>query len=137
MAGTVTVTRQRTPLDPHKEGKSSLDVISIAFVADVADGSVPVTTIEDVRGELIRMVTNPGSPAPSTNYDFVLTDVDGFDVLDGAGANRSATVTEEAALSMSTGIRRPVDGGDLTFTLSGNIVNSAQGVVRLYVIQVG
>jgi hypothetical protein len=131
----VTVTRQRTPLDPHKKGESSLDVISIAFVADAGDASVPATTIEGVRGRLVRLVTNPGVPAPSDNYDFVLNDADGFDVLDGAGTNRDQSNTEEVPLSMATGEPRPVDGGDLSFVLTGNAVNSAQGVVKLYVLQ--
>ena len=135
MAGTVTVTRQRTPIDPHKKGEASLDVISIAFVADVAAATVPTTIIEDVRGQLVRMVTNPGVPAPSDDYDFVLNDEDGFDVLDGAGTNRDQSNSEEVPLSMATGVPRPVAGGDLSFVLTGNAVNSAQGLVKLYVLQ--
>jgi len=133
MAGSVVITRSTTPLDPHKKETSTLEVIRVAWVGDVADGTVPATAFA-VRGELLRAVTNPGSPAPTTLYDITLTDEDGFDVLEGDGDDRSATVTEEIPIEMANGAPRVV-AGDLTFALTGNAVLSAQGVFVLYLRQ--
>lgn len=130
MAGAVTVTRTQTHLDV--EGRRYLEAITVAWTADASDGSVPDTVIHNVRGTLERLVTQPGSTAPTDNYDVTLTDADGFDVLGGAGADRDTANTEEAAIALGTYFQRTV-AGDLTFSLANNSVNSATGTATLYV----
>jgi hypothetical protein len=65
----------------------------IDWVSD-ADGTAD-GTVGPVYGVLLRAVFNPGSPAPTDNYDVTLTDDDGVDVLSGLGANRHTTTTQE------------------------------------------
>jgi len=133
MAGTVTVTPGAIAL-AHRRREPDLQVINIAWVGDAGDGSVPATTLEKVRGMLVRLVTNPGTPAPTDDYDITLVDRDGLDVLDGAGANRDTANSEEEPISMTGGIPRVLDGEDLTLNISGNTQAGAQGVIRLFVI---
>ena len=130
MAGSATVTRQQTPLGVLSP--DYLEVITVAWTADSADGSVPDTALGSVEGTLERIVTDPGSTAPTANYDITVEDADGIDVLGGAGANRHTTNTEEAAIALGTYFQRTVAGA-LTFRLANNAVNSATGTFRLYV----
>jgi hypothetical protein len=59
-------------------------------------GKATKTTTKAYSGEIIRFVTIPdGTAAPSASYDVVVNDEDGTDVLMGAGADRSATATEQ------------------------------------------
>lgn len=50
------------------------------WVSDSATGAVTGTS-KKIVGELIRGVTDPGTPAPTDNYDIVITDEEGVDVL--------------------------------------------------------
>ena len=52
-------------------------------------------TTNKYTGELIRFITDPGDVAPTDNYDIVITDSDGYDVLHGAGLNRDTANTEQ------------------------------------------
>lgn len=127
MAGSATVTKK----SGTNENKS-VEIITVSWTGDASDGTVPATSLGMVIGELERIVTDPGSTAPSANYDITVTDEDSVDVLGGAGANRHTTNTEEAALPLGTYFLRNV-ANVLTFNLSGNSVNSATGIFRLYV----
>jgi hypothetical protein len=81
----------------------------------------------------MKIVTNPGATAPTDNWDFVLNDSDGVDVLGGAGANRDTANSEQVYPTIS-GATIPVwlEKGTYTLAMSGNSVNSATGTVTLY-----
>ena len=81
-------------------------------------------------GILQRLVTVPGAAgaAPTALYDLTITDEDGVDVLLGAGANRSASATEQVAAS-SLGV---VAGDRLTLTVAA-AGDSKSGTVHLYI----
>ena len=59
------------------------------------DGSVVKVTTGGFYGEVISLLTDPGSTAPTDNYDITITDADGYDVMQGAGANRDTANTEQ------------------------------------------
>jgi hypothetical protein len=90
--------------------------------------------LPDVQGLYITLViTNPGSPAPTDNYDIVINDSDGVDVMGGTLANRDTSNSEQALPyigSLAYGPRQ-IDG-ILTFSLSGNSVNSATGTCKVF-----
>lgn len=105
----------------------------ISWTADTGDGSVP-NTVLGIRGWVFMAVTNPdGTKVPDDNYDIVLNDVDGFDVMGGTLANRSSTTTQQAfpILVGTTYGMRFVDG-KLTFVLSGNTDTDAAGTLAIY-----
>ena len=129
MAGTVT--QATTTLVDH------IKVVTLTCTADASDGSYPSTALTGVPnngkgGRLLQIATDPGATAPQSNYDIVLTEGGGADLLLGVGANRH-TSTSEVAIIESNGAHPVYAGTDtLTLALSNNNVNSALVTIKLY-----
>lgn len=120
MAGTVTET-----LTPEL-GEGVLK-ISLAWVSDASGDVSGTPTSIFVKGEVRRVVTVPsGTAAPTVNYDVTILDDSGLDILAGAGADRSATVAEQALLS-NTLVNDELD------LVVANAGNAKEGTVHIYV----
>jgi hypothetical protein len=103
--------------------------------ADAAAATFPATVLTGkIEGRLIAIETDPGSTAPTDNYDIAITDALGLDVLQGAGQNRDTVTTESAAIVFaSTSVNPVVDESDtLTLAITNNAVNSATITIVLY-----
>jgi len=125
-AGTCTQSHQTT---------GNIRKVVFACTADAADGSFPATVLTaKFEGRLLVLETDPGSTAPTDNYDLVITNAAGADVLQGVGANRDTTNTEQAQIVVSgTSLRPTVDETDvLTLAITNNAVNSATVAIVLY-----
>ena len=113
---------------------ANTEIHKFSFVADDGDGSVDSkVSLDPIHGFITRVVTNPGTPAPTADYDITLSDKDAVDVLGGAGADRAAASSEQimplvGAVSVPCRVDSP-----LTLAVSGNLVNSAEGEVVVYV----
>lgn len=120
MAGTVVAT---------EETFGTVKKIALAWTSDAA-GAADGVTLGAYSGEIRRLVTVPsgGGTAPTDLYDVTLNDEDGVDVLLGAGADRSSTVTQQVNAG-SLGI---VANDKLTLAVR-NAGNAKQGTVYLYV----
>ena len=131
MAGTVTQA-VTTEVDHIK-------VVTLTCTADASDGSFPATTLtvlprNDKGGRLLQMITDPGATAPQDNYDITLTN-GGADMLLGGGANRDTANTEIAFIE-SNGAHPVYAGTDtLVLNVTGNNVNSAISVIKLYFVE--
>ena len=130
-AGTCTVTKSAG--DAGAQPAAVIEY-TIAWVADAADGSVP-TTCDINPGKpyqwyLFEYIVDPGSPSPTADYDIQLVDENGYDASNGDLMNLSATVTLDGGFSHPTALTGPV-----TFTLTNNSVNSAQGTLRVKVVR--
>ena len=94
-----------------------------------AGGAADATTTAAFDGKLVGLTTDPdGVAAPTDNYDVVITDANGDDVLLGAGLNRDTATTEhvtEASLAA-------VAGSKLTLAVT-NAGNATQGVVVVFI----
>lgn len=139
MAGSTSVSRSFAEYSKGGESKR-VEKITVSFVGDSANGGVPNTSIP-MQGHIIKIVTNPGSTAPTSNYDIALGDPDDstLDVLGGAIANRHTTTTEQVypmiAGSPGTVSSRPVFvSGTHTLAISNNSVNSATGDIHFYLV---
>lgn len=109
--------------------------ISLTCTADSVGATYPSTALTTkFEGRLIKLVTNPGTTQPTDDYDVVLNDQHGHDVLEGVGINRDTLNTEEVPIVYSGSTIHPwVDESDaLTLVISGNAVNSAVTVIDLY-----
>ena len=112
--------------------KNGVVYIELNFTADAADGSVPDKEITIAKGHpawgryLYRVVTDPGTTAPTDNYDITIDDTDGLDMCGGDCANRDTSTTEKVQLVLFEPVL-----GNVTVTVSNNSVNSATGMVRL------
>ena len=119
---------------PTYEYYKDFTKIKISWVADAAAATVPNTDFS-LCGTIERMVTNPGSTAPTANYDISLTDEDGIK-LDGLTLeNRHTTNTEQVILNIAGsagGFQQVTYCGIVTFALSGNSVNSATGTLTIF-----
>lgn len=122
--GTVTVSQVRV---------GNVRKVIAAVVASSTDGSVPDTVLPAFEGTLLAFGTAPGVTNPTANYDLTVVDQYGHDVLEGVGANRSASAAEKVAIVYSgTGTHPPVDEADtLTLKLANNSVNSALITIAL------
>lgn len=117
--------------------------VLIDFTTDDTTGSVAVTT-RKIVGKLIKIVTDPGSAAPTALWDVVLTDEEGVDlsihmddVAIAALIARHETTTLETYLPLedTAGTGRiaafPVVCDKLTVTVN-NAGNSKTGQIILY-----
>ena len=132
-AGTVT-----QKLD--KYNNANMRVLTFSWTGDASNGTVPSTATStaitaDIAGWYVYSIeTNPGAVAPTTLYDIVINDAEGFDIAGGMLANRSATATEKVLPRLDTtnniygGVL--VDGA-LTLAISNQSVVSATGTVKL------
>lgn len=132
-AGTVAITT--TNFGP--ESPSKYYTVTYTWTADASDGSVPATAAQfPYGGYIVRVVTNPGTNAPSDNYDLTLTDADGVDVVGGALANRDTSNTESVVPivdSVNSIYGGSLVAGSITMNLTNNSVNSAGGTLVIYV----
>ncbi len=132
--GTVAITYSNIFVDNQR----TRTILTISWVADAAAATVPSTTIPyqvanryNVMGwYLYSAETNPGSMAPTDNYDIVINDADSVDISGGLLANRDTANSEIVNIGTSSH-GYPVVRGDLTFVLSNNSVNSATGTCIL------
>lgn len=93
-----------------------------------AGGDATETTAAAYDGKLIGLTTIPDAvAAPTDDYDITLTDVEGHDVLLGAGANRDTANTEHVA-EASLGA---VAGSKLTLTVAA-AGNAKEGIAVVY-----
>jgi hypothetical protein len=135
MPGTFSVT-SRSFIDYSKGAEAKrCEKITCTFTGDASDGTVPALSL-DLRGFLVKVVTNPGSTAPTDNYDITLTDPDAAD-LDAAGgtlANRD-TANSEQVYPLISGAACPIFlAGTYGLTVSNTSVNNATGIIVLYLI---
>jgi hypothetical protein len=83
------------------------------------------------NGLIFRLVTIPSAvTAPTALYDVTITDADGVDVLNGLGADRSATLTEQKSASDGLGVCK---SSLLTLNVS-NAGDITLGTVILYIL---
>lgn len=125
MAGTVTLAFEAKNLGDRK-----IKVVTAAWTADAANGSVPDTTIAGLSGYLVKAITNPGAVAPTALYDVKLLDSADVtaDALAGVLVDRHVANTELVLPTVP-----PLLSGDYTLNITGNIVNSATGTVILFI----
>ena len=123
----------------------SVQKIFVAWTA-LSTGGVAVTT-KEIRGKVVRAVTDPGSPAPGANYDIVITDPEGINILAQSQddlVNRSSNTSEQVYFNLAFAAQTavvadyPIVNDKLTITVT-NAENAAstepQGQLILYVDQ--
>lgn len=112
--------------------------VKISWVADASDGSIP-SMVVPVNGYLYRVVTDPGSTAPTDLYDIAITDAHGLHVNSSTAFNdRSTSATQEVVLKNASSTDfydPPYIFGSVTIAHTNNSVNSATGDLYLYIRQ--
>jgi len=129
MAGTLVVTR-----DPRRgqNGGKDIERIVVDWTSD-ASGNADAS-IEKIYGWCVKIITDPGSTAPTDNYDITLVDENGVDALEGKLVDRD-TANNETVYPLVTGAATPVFlCGTHTFTVA-NAGNAKVGKTIFYIVE--
>lgn len=124
--------------------RGSIRKVIAEFLTDDSTGSVAGTT-RKISGELIKIVTDPGSAAPTENWDVVLTDEEGVDLSvhmsdgviaaliarDTANTEETYLTLEDTAAGTSAMAAFPVVCDKLTITVN-NAGNAKTGQIIIY-----
>ena len=85
--------------------RSGVRKLTLAWTSDFSGDVNTTTSTKFDDGEILRVVTIPGtsSSQPTDDYDVTIEDSDDADILLGAGANRDQTVTEQIVPILNNG----------------------------------
>lgn len=118
----------------YDNGKERVEKYTFTFVADDTDGSIdPKQTDKIVVGWVFQGETNPGSPAPTADYDVTIKNEAEVDVFGGELGDRAAAVSEQAVPAIGSAFGERWVNTKLTFAATGNSVNDAEGVCTIWV----
>lgn len=134
MAGTITLASREKVNYGLSESKRC-EIVTVSFVGDAANGTVPVLSIP-LYGYLLKVVTNPGSTAPTDNWDIALQDPadSALDAAAGKLVDRDTTTTEQVYPVVSGAVTPIFLAGTYGLAVTGNSVNSATGDIILYLV---
>lgn len=135
MAGSVTITISDIDIPWHKKDVALIKKVLIEWIGDptVPDTVFSASNTVEIIGRYCSLaVTDPGSTAPTDNYDITIEDEYGVDIMGGSLLNRDTANSEQAIPQVGSGLASRLCAGIWTFKLSGNSVNSATGKCVLY-----
>lgn len=97
-----------------------------------SSGNATVDTEKPVEGVILRAVFDPdGTDAPTDNYDVVLNDENGIDVLQGLGADRDTANSEQVVpIDPTSGL--PIAVADILSLSVSGAGSAKKGKVILY-----
>ena len=119
MAGSVSITYSST-----RAGAKS---VQWSWTSD-SSGDVSGTDTDAISGRAYRWATNPGSTAPTDDYDIVVNDADALDVAAGVLADRDTSNSEQAYPAANT---YHIFDGPLSLVVS-SAGNAKEGVLTMY-----
>lgn len=103
-------------------------VITMDWVADSVDGTIPETNTPVIHGRVDRIVTVPGEAALApTDYDVAIMDSDQVDILAGQGAARLGAARGQILFQNPVAINTA-----LTLSITGQTNTGASGKVVIY-----
>jgi hypothetical protein len=127
--------RERVQIGKGPESKF-VEKVTVDWVGDDATGAVPDLALE-LNGFLVKVITNPGSTAPTANYDISLEDPED-NALDAAATllNNRHTSTTEQVYPLISGASTPILlCGTYNVAVSNNSVNSATGRIIFHLVE--
>ena len=112
---------------------NEVSTITWTWTAKSDDGTVTSTACGSIKGWVFMATTDPGSTPPQASYDIVLNDSDSVDIFGAELNNLSATISAHAIPKIGSSYYGPrFVNGALTMVLTGNNVNSANGILKIY-----
>ena len=106
---------------------------TFAWTGDSSTGAVNSFTTPKITGYIFSGITNPGTTAPTDNYGITLNDDNGVDVFGGELLNRDTANSEQAVPKIGNAYGTRFVNSKLTFSITGQSVNSAKGTLDVYV----
>lgn len=118
-------------------GSTEIYSLTWAWTADASAATVPADTCAALNANsglvgyhALQFAVIPGSPAPTNLYSATIKDANGIDQLGGQGVSLLLTATPQS-FAVTSGANAPLNG-TLTLAVTGNAVNSAKGIVIVY-----
>lgn len=131
-ADTDAVTEITTAASVGKGWPNSFKVYQITWTT-ATDGTKAAISFPAVKGFLYAFESDPGSTAPTDNYDVTITNSAGVDIMGAEATNRDTSVSERAFPKVGTGTFQPAPAhSDMSVNITNNSVNSATGTFYLY-----
>ena len=106
---------------------------TFTWTGDSSTGAVNSFTTQKITGYVFSGITNPGTTGPTDNYDITLKDENGVDVFGGELLNRDTANSEQAVPKIGNAYGTRFVSSKLTFAVADQNVNSATGVLDVYV----
>lgn len=108
-------------------------VLKLTCTADASDGSFPsYETRRAIDGWVYLMTTDPGSTAPTDDYDITISDLQGVDISGGTLADRDTATSEQVIPKIFNFYISRRTYGPVTVAITNNSVNSASVVICVY-----
>ena len=112
-----------------------INVLQISWTTDASGNLTATDTAYPLEGYLMLVETDPdGSAAPTDNYDIVLNDANGLDVMGGALSDRDTANTEATMPKLNGSYTMIPVPGTLEMDVT-NAGNSKSGVIRIYFVR--
>lgn len=108
----------------------------VTWLSDDTTAATQTIGLSNIEGQLLTLTTVPNN-SPTSNYDITLLDDQSVDVLQGLGADRHTSSTEQVLLVYSSTQVHPYVTRDqnLTLTIANNAATSAGGdIILTYII---
>jgi len=112
----------------------SINVLQMVWTTDSSGNFTATDTAYPIEGYLMLVETDPSATAPTADYDIVLNDANGIDVMGGALGDRSATATELTMPLLNGNYTMLPVPGTLTMDVT-NAGNSKSGTIRIYFVR--
>ena len=130
MAGASTTVQKKS----YDNGKERVEEYIFTWVADDATGAIASKeTDKKVIGWVFQGETNPGSPAPTDDYDVTIKNEAGVDVFGGELADRDTADSEQAVPKIGAAYGERWVNTKLTFAATNSTVNDSEGVCKIWV----
>lgn len=105
---------------------TDITVTTLTWTAHT-DGTVTSTETKQIDGYVFMVTTQPGSPAPTADYDLALHDSNSVDIAATGLEDRHTTANEQYLFTTPRYV-----AGALTCVWTNQSVNGAKGVVTIY-----
>ena len=106
--------------------------LTLSWTADTDGSFTDYETTKTLNGWIVGVETDPGSTAPTDDYDITIESANGVDLLGGSGADRDTANTEYTRPYINNTYAEVPYQGKLTLTITNNSVDSAVGDVIIY-----
>lgn len=129
MAGSHTVTKKETFYGNNVIAEYDIEVTTNSAGAF----TTAAIQVDPITGFMMMGVTDPGSTAPSVDYDISILDDEGVDVFGGELNDRSATASEQAKPKIGNAYDDRWVNSSLSIALANNTAAAATTQIKLFV----
>ena len=107
--------------------------LELAWTDNATASFTDYTILSNTKGEILYGILDPGTPAPTDNYDVQIVDTNSVDIFGAELNDGSTTLSSQAMPKVGNHYGGRVNNSALTLDIDNQAVNSAQGKVILMI----